>query len=148
MKRLAAMAAEYAPFLFTDGNHRLRVYRHLDDLYEELMKEVVTMFPSGYIDLPLLVARKCEVNLTTAQAIVGTWDAYGLCGEIQTVAHWEDETNTFIFFRKLIRALHASMTDSTIQSDCYQEAFRRFEDFQQHRDAKERTLSGDLIDFV
>ena len=64
------------------------------------------------------------------------------------MAHWEDETNTFIFFRKLIRALHASMTDSTIQSDCYQEAFRRFEDFQQRRDAKDRTLSGDLIDFV
>ena len=140
---LVRVLSEHNPFALQMGkdNIRLANYEKSSDCYKEVLLLMWSMFPRGFIDMPLFMTTWMGVSLAEAERICGV-------KQYCSLRIWEvgdKERNNML---RSVLQMFIKYTGCSWDENAFQQALYDFDVFLINSNVKEKTNNGIIVHFV
>lgn len=134
----------FDPFGYKESDGKVRTFEDYGRVYYFTFEQLITMFPRGYIDLPLFVCTQTGMPLPECQRLVKEWKSTGIDSEEYLIDLWNDSPERTSFLKNLLTSLHL-ISGTTFNVSYFQDALERFNLRNEKISVKERTESGAIV---
>lgn len=140
----ADLIERFNPFGFKESDGTVRVFENYGKLYYYVMEQLITMFPRGYIDIPLFLEQQMHIPMAECQQLVKEYKHTGITQEEYLINLSIDNAERTAFLRNLLTSMHV-ISGTNFSEDYFRHALELFNARNEKLNVEERTETGEIV---